>query len=60
MKKAALMTLRDKECSDRPYGSQGCDLGPGQMVKEFYTVVLWAPVKAHFDYHLLEVTSRRD
>jgi len=54
------MTLRDKECSDRPYGSQGCDLGPGQMVKEFYTVVLWAPVKAHFDYHLLEVTSRRD
>ena len=41
--------------------------GPGQMVKEFDTVVFSAPVgvvqgpvKTQFGYHLLEVTSRQD
>ncbi|MBH3330138.1 peptidylprolyl isomerase [Pseudomonas oryzihabitans] len=49
---------------------QGGDLGtfrPGQMVKEFDTVVFSAPlhqvqgpVKTQFGYHLVEVTSRED
>ena len=53
-----------------PSKSQGGDLGefgPGQMVKEFDTVVFSAPVnevqgpvKTQFGYHLLEVTSRTD
>ncbi|MCF5387546.1 peptidylprolyl isomerase, partial [Pseudomonas syringae] len=53
-----------------PSSRQGGDLGtfgPGQMVKEFDTVVFSAPVntvqgpvKTQFGYHLLEVTSRQD
>jgi len=53
-----------------PSSRQGGDLGefgPGQMVKEFDTVVFSAPVnevqgpvKTQFGYHLLEVTSRID
>ena len=53
-----------------PSSGQGGDLGefgPGQMVKEFDTVVFSAPVnevqgpvKTQFGYHLLEVTSRTD
>ena len=53
-----------------PSSRQGGDLGefgPGQMVKEFDTVVFSAPVnevqgpvKTQFGYHLLEVTSRTD
>ncbi|AJC60793.1 PpiC-type peptidyl-prolyl cis-trans isomerase [Streptomyces sp. 769] len=53
-----------------PSGRQGGDLGsfgPGQMVKEFDTVVFSAPVgtiqgpvKTQFGFHLLEVTSRED
>jgi peptidyl-prolyl cis-trans isomerase C len=49
---------------------RGGDLGsfgPGQMVKEFDTVVFSAnlnevqgPVQTQFGYHLLEVTSRTD
>ncbi|WP_339446816.1 peptidylprolyl isomerase [Pseudomonas sp. EA_5y_Pfl2_R50] len=56
--------------SNCPSGRQGGDLGsfgPGQMVKEFDTVVFSAPinvvqgpVKTQFGYHLLEVTSRQD
>ncbi len=59
-----------KENSSCPSGRQGGDLGsfgPGQMVKEFDTVVFSAPlnevqgpVKTQFGYHLLEVTSRQD
>jgi peptidyl-prolyl cis-trans isomerase C len=51
-----------------PSGAQGGDLGtfgPGQMVKEFDTVVfnedigkVHGPVKTQFGYHLLEITSR--
>ncbi len=57
-----------KEHSTCPSGKQGGDLGefgPGQMVKEFDTVVfneevgkVHGPVKTQFGYHLLEITSR--
>ena len=57
-----------REHSDCPSGKQGGDLGefgPGQMVKEFDTVVFSAPVgqvqgpvKTQFGYHLVEVTAR--
>ncbi|GJL76017.1 MAG TPA: peptidylprolyl isomerase [Nitrosomonas sp.] len=53
-----------------PSGKQGGALGefgPGQMVKEFDTVVFSAPVgevqgpvKTQFGYHLVEVTERND
>ena len=53
-----------------PSGKQGVNLGefgPGQIVKEFDTVVFSAPigevqgpVKTQFGYHLLEVTERQD
>ena len=57
-----------KEHSKCPSGRQGGELGtfgPGQMVKEFDTVVfneavgeVHGPVKTQFGFHLLEVTSR--
>jgi peptidyl-prolyl cis-trans isomerase C len=57
-----------KKHSKCPSGRSGGDLGsfgPGQMVKEFDTVVfneavgeVHGPVKTQFGYHLLEVTSR--
>ncbi|SEM87996.1 peptidylprolyl isomerase [Nitrosomonas marina] len=53
-----------------PSGKQGGELGefgPGQMVKEFDTVVFSAPVgevqgpvKTQFGYHLVEVTAREE
>ena len=53
-----------------PSGKQGGvlgEFGPGQMVKEFDTVVFSAPlnavqgpVKTQFGYHLIEVTSREE
>ncbi len=59
-----------KEHSSCPSGRDGGNLGsfgPGQMVKEFDTVVFSAPVnvvqgpvKTQFGYHLVEVTSRQD
>ena len=59
-----------KQHSSCPSSRQGGDLGsfgPGQMVREFDTVVFSAPVnvvqgpvKTQFGYHLLEVTSRQD
>ena len=59
-----------RDNSTCPSGRSGGDLGsfgPGQMVKEFDTVVFSAPVgvvqgpvKTQFGYHLLEVTSRQD
>ena len=59
-----------KENSTCPSSRNGGDLGsfgPGQMVKEFDTVVFSAPVntvqgpvKTQLGYHLLEVTSRQD
>ena len=57
-----------KQYSSCPSGQKGGNLGefgPGQMVKEFDTVVfneavgvVHGPVKTQFGYHLLEVTSR--
>jgi peptidyl-prolyl cis-trans isomerase C len=57
-----------KTHSTCPSGKQGGDLGefgPGQMVKEFDTVVfneelgkVHGPVQTQFGYHLLEITSR--
>ena len=59
-----------RENSTCPSSRQGGDLGtfgPGQMVKEFDSVGVSAPlnevqgpVKTQFGYHLLEVPSRRD
>lgn len=59
-----------KENSTCPSSRNGGDLGsfgPGQMVREFDSVVFSAPlntvqgpVKTQFGYHLLEVTSRQD
>ncbi|WP_037040614.1 peptidylprolyl isomerase [Pseudomonas sp. BAY1663] len=59
-----------KEHSSCPSSRDGGNLGsfgPGQMVREFDTVVFSAPlnvvqgpVKTQFGYHLLEVTSRED
>lgn len=53
-----------------PSGKQGGELGqfgPGQMVKEFDTVVFSAPVgevqgpvETQFGFHLVEVTERND
>ncbi len=57
-----------KQHSSCPSGQSGGALGefgPGQMVKEFDTVVfneevgkVHGPVKTQFGYHLLEITSR--
>ena len=57
-----------KEHSTCPSGQNGGALGefgPGQMVKEFDTVVfndevgkVHGPVKTQFGYHLIEITSR--
>lgn len=57
-----------REHSTCPSGKEGGDLGefgPGQMVKEFDTVVFSAPVnevqgpvKTQFGFHLIKVTSR--
>ena len=59
-----------KQHSQCPSGQRGGDLGefgPGQMVKEFDTVVFSAeigkvvgPVQTQFGYHLIEVTSRTE
>lgn len=58
------------EHSSCPSGKQGGDLGsfsPGQMVKEFDTVVfndavgeVHGPIKTQFGYHLIEITSRSE
>jgi len=57
-----------KQHSKCPSGARGGALGefsPGQMVKEFDTVVFSAevgkvhgPVKTQFGYHLIEITKR--
>ncbi len=59
-----------RQHSSCPSGRDGGNLGsfgPGQMVREFDTVVFSAPVgevqgpvKTQFGYHLVEVTSRQD
>lgn len=57
-----------KEYSECPSGKQGGDLGefgPGQMVREFDTVVfggeldkIHGPIKTQFGYHLIKIISR--
>ena len=57
------------EHSTCPSGRSGGDLGafrPGEMVKEFDTVVFSAevgkvhgPIKTQFGYHLIEITQRK-
>ena len=59
-----------REHSDCPSARRGGDLGefsPGEMVREFDSVVFSAPlnvvqgpVKTRFGYHLIEVTRRSD
>jgi len=59
-----------REHSDCPSARRGGDLGefsPGEMVREFDSVVFSAPlnvvqgpVKTRFGYHLIEVTRRTD
>lgn len=59
-----------KEHSKCPSGRDGGNLGefsPGQMVKEFDTVVfsgevgkVLGPVQTQFGYHLIEVTKRTE
>lgn len=59
-----------RENSQCPSGRDGGDLGefsPGQMVKEFDTVVftgevgnVLGPVKTQFGYHLIEITKRSE
>lgn len=56
------------EHSQCPSGKQGGELGtfsPGQMVREFDTVVfndaigeVHGPLQTQFGYHLIEITSR--
>ena len=63
----AELAKKHSQCSS---GRRGGDLGefsPGQMVKEFDTVVfsgalhqVHGPVKTQFGYHLLEITSRTE
>ena len=58
------------EHSQCPSGKQGGELGtfsPGQMVREFDTVVfndavgeVHGPVQTQFGYHLIEITSRTE
>ena len=62
----AQVAKENSTCSSRQGGDLG-SFGPGQMVREFDTVVFSAPlnvvqgpVKTQFGYHLLEVTSRQD
>ncbi len=57
-----------KKHSQCPSGQRGGDLGefsPGQMVREFDTVVfneevgkVHGPVQTQFGFHLIEITSR--
>ncbi len=59
-----------RQHSKCPSGQQGGDLGeftPGQMVKEFDTVVFSAelgrihgPVQTQFGFHLIDITSRSE
>ena len=63
----AALAAKHSQC---PSGAQGGELGtfsPGQMVKEFDTVVfndevgkVHGPVETQFGFHLVEVTNRTD
>jgi len=61
------LARKHSSCPSGKSGGALGEFGPGQMVKEFDTVVfngelnvVHGPVKTQFGYHLLEVTSRTD
>ncbi len=61
----AALAAEHSTCPSGKSGGALGEFGPGQMVKEFDTVVFSAPlnevqgpVQTQFGYHLLEVTSR--
>jgi len=63
----AELARKHSSCPSGKSGGALGEFGPGQMVKEFDTVVfneavnvVHGPVKTQFGYHLLEVTSRTD
>ena len=56
---------KHSQCPSARRGGELGEFGPGEMVKEFDTVVFSAPVgevqgplKTQFGYHLVEVTKR--
>lgn len=58
---------KHSQCPSGKRGGELGEFGPGQMVKEFDTVVfsgalnqVHGPVKTQFGYHLLEITSRTE
>lgn len=61
----AALAKSHSQCPSGQRGGALGEFGPGQMVKEFDTVVFNAevgkvhgPVKTQFGYHLLEITKR--
>jgi len=59
------MARQHSTCPSGKSGGALGEFGPGQMVKEFDTVVfneavgaVHGPVKTQFGYHLIEITSR--
>jgi peptidyl-prolyl cis-trans isomerase C len=61
----AAVARAHSSCPSSQRGGELGDFGPGEMVREFDTVVFSAPlnvvqgpVKTQFGYHLIEVTSR--
>lgn len=61
----AALAKKHSSCPSGQKGGALGEFGPGQMVKEFDTVVFNAevgkvhgPVKTQFGYHLLEITKR--
>jgi peptidyl-prolyl cis-trans isomerase C len=63
----AAVAREHSTCPSSRRGGELGEFGPGEMVKEFDTVVFSAPlnavqgpVKTQFGYHLIEVTRRTD
>ena len=63
----AEIARKHSKCSSGRRGGDLGEFGPGQMVREFDTVVFNAelhqvhgPVKTQFGYHLLEITGRTE
>lgn len=61
----AAMAAEHSTCPSGQRGGELGQFGPGQMVKEFDTVVfsgelgkIHGPVKTQFGYHLIDITER--
>ncbi len=61
----AALAAKHSKCPSGRQGGELGEFGPGQMVKEFDTVVFneevgkpHGPVKTDFGYHIVEITSR--